>query len=55
MDLERIDYKHDRNNFILEILKEFDNLDPSALDTIFEYKSEDAKNWKDDFREERKA
>jgi hypothetical protein len=34
-------------------LKEFDNLDPSALDTIFEYKVDEAKEEMDDLWVER--
>ena len=36
-------------DFVTDMLREFDNLDPSALDTIFEYKSEDAKEQMQDF------
>lgn len=54
-DLARLTFKKERMDFVSDMIKEFDNLDPSALDTIFEYKSEDAKQQLDDFWQEKKA
>lgn len=42
-DLMRVNFRKERMDFVTDMLREFDILDPSALDTIFEYKSEDAK------------
>ncbi len=36
-------------DFIVETLAEFDNLHPSALDTVFEYKQEDQQDQIDSF------
>ncbi len=35
--LERVNFRKRRMDFVTQILQEFDNLDPSALDIIFEY------------------
>ena len=40
-DLERVNFRKKRLEFVTELLQEFDNLDPSALDIIFEYKVDD--------------
>lgn len=42
-DLERVNFRKDRMDFVTGLLNEFNDLDPSALDTIFEYKAEDVK------------
>jgi len=42
-DLMRVNFRKERMDFVTNLLREFDDLDPSALDTIFEYKSEDLK------------
>lgn len=51
--LKRMDFKMERGEFVMETLKEFDNLDPLALDTVFEYKAEDLKQQFEDFWQER--
>lgn len=43
-DLERVNFRKRRMDFVTQMLQEFDNLDPSALDIIFEYQSEDVKD-----------
>jgi hypothetical protein len=42
-DLLRVNFRKERNDFVTDLLIEFDDLDPPALDTIFEYKAEDVK------------
>ena len=42
-DLLRVNFRKDRMDFVTDLLTEFNDLDPSALDTIFEYKAEDVK------------
>lgn len=53
-DLQRVNFRKDRMDYVTELLREFDDLDPSALDTIFEYKSGDAKEQLDEFWKERR-
>lgn len=48
-DLMRVNFRKERMDFVTDMLREFDILDPQALDTIFEYKSEDAKEQMQDF------
>ena len=40
-------------DFVTDLLTEFNDLDPSALDTIFEYKAEDVKQQMADFWKDR--
>lgn len=40
-------------DFVAELLNEFNDLDPSALDTIFEYKADDLKMQQNEFWKER--
>lgn len=54
LELSRMEFRKERQEFVSDMIKEFDNLDPSALDTIFEYKSEDQKQQLDDFWQEKK-
>jgi len=42
-DLQRVNFRNDRMEFVTGLLNEFNELDPPALDTIFEYKAEDEK------------
>ena len=38
--LDQEEYFSMRQEFVTQTLQEFDNLDPSSLDVIFEYKSD---------------
>ena len=50
-DLERVNFRKRRMEFVTQTLQEFDNMDPSALDIIFEYQSEDLKEQMADLKE----
>jgi hypothetical protein len=53
-DLERVNFRKRRMEFVTQMLQEFDNLDPSALDIIFEYQSEDVKDQMAELKKEMK-
>ena len=44
-------YFADRQEFVASTLQEFDNLDPSSLDIIFEYKADDMLLQKEEIRQ----
>ena len=48
--LEEEAFNAERKEFVSTTLQEFDNLDPSSLDIIFEYKAEDIMIQREDIR-----
>ena len=52
--LEIEEFNEERSEFVTTTLQEFDNLDPSSLDVIFEYKAEDVMIQKEDIRSDMK-
>lgn len=50
----RVDFRKTRMDYVTSLLNEFNSLDPSALDTIFEYKQSDEKEQMDEFWDEKR-
>ena len=47
-DLERVRFRQKRFDFVTKTLQEFDNLEPSSLDIIFEHKMNEIKESHED-------
>ena len=42
--MDRVKYRQKKMDFVTNILSEFDNLDPAALVTVFQYKLDEENN-----------